>query len=177
MKTPKEKAEFSAALLDWAQRRDAELGDGATIKVREGELSPFSANKANPFFPTDLAAEDETCAFELVESLWGQIDLPAGRMGIAINAGVFDYLFRGLAKEPPFDRLCRYSTRDRRRGLEENRDAIGEWLAHNLKYCYFQPRDKRILLDTEARTKGIPSKEYRKDHPWNWGTTAGPREN
>ena len=181
MKNPKEKAEFGTALLDWAPRRDVELGAGVTIKVPAGEASPFSAITVDPFVPDVQMADDETCAIELVESDWGQFELRADEREITdMQEGFAEFFLRLRLSEPPFD--CVSDKRDKFDeivyALEANRGAIREWLAHNLKYCNFDPGDKRILggkrivLDAIARAKGIPSKEYRKNHPW--GANEGP---
>lgn len=51
-------------------------------------------------------------------------------------------------------------------------NALSTWLNSNRSYLYFHPKERSLRLDVTARASGIPSADYRRDHPW--GPAEGP---
>lgn len=49
---------------------------------------------------------------------------------------------------------------------------VGQWMASNHTYFYFHRKERRLKLDSAARSAGVPSKDYRVAHPW--GPNEGP---
>lgn len=43
------------------------------------------------------------------------------------------------------------------------------WFAENRNYLIWSEKRQRFLVDTDAKKEGVPTREYRKSHPWAEG--------
>jgi len=166
---------------DFAQRRD--------LKTRIQEYAK-TVDPAKHWYQPDYwridshirdltLAYDEVNALETVEILLGYVETEweAGKdesweLRLVNLAQIFDGReIRQGDPGSPFARLVATKKPDECKVLIV---PFREWLFRNLRYCYFHPEEKHLKLDNEARAKGIPSKEYRKSHPW--GGNEGPNK-
>ena len=137
---------------------------------------------------------DEVNAFETVEILWGYIEATSEAwepdkykcwdlQPFQSKDRYWDLAFDHFVQMFDFQLIWQSdpnSTFGRLQSIKSYAEVKGlivpfrEWLFRNLRYCYFHPKEKTLKLDLDARARGIPSKEYRKSHPW--GSNEGPNK-
>jgi hypothetical protein len=113
----------------------------------------------------ELPAEDPLAKRRMVESLLAW-------RAAAPEAGDRAWLARRLLGLTDLEQAVKDLGARPDRIAGEDGAKVFDWYAENAPYLFWQPGERRLRVDVEARQQHQPTAEYRRAHPW--GPQEGP---
>lgn len=163
-------AESTEAILKWARERDGKetVKSPRIIGNEQALMEAVSVWRQRIRYGGAPDAEAEEYATVLLGA--SQMCKDAGRKARLANAILALLDREEVKKSVDIGKAFVVSEKDSEKIL----GGLSGWLAENLPYLYFHPKERRLKLDAKAAESKTPSSEYRAKHPW--GKEEGPHK-